>query len=252
MTTFALIHGTFAKRAAWTQVKSPLRNIIEQICAEKGKTAEFLPIQWSAKNRISDRINGAELLASTLNKLNPSVSRKRIILIGHSHGGSVIAYYLRNSPDKHSLVNRAIFLSTPFLALRRRDGISQRIVAYFYTTCLAVQIAAILLLQLLHSVFHVHDTVVYIGFLINLITVVIFIYEYRSSAFTQTINNYLITTIDKFIDNNDTCNLPHGDYLIVRFLVMKLVLDCQLRNLPLMPSAERANIYIKSSCELSV
>jgi hypothetical protein len=101
--------------------------------------------------------------------------------------------------------------------LRRRDGISQRIVAYFYTTCLAVQIAAILLLQLLHSVFHVHDTVVYIGFLINLITVVIFIYEYRSSAFTQTINNYLITTIDKFIDNNDTCNLRHGDYLIVRF-----------------------------------
>ena len=75
---------------------------------------------------------GCELRPKCAHRENPmdwktrsNNPHERIFLIGHSHGGSAVAYFLKNHVEEASKVDGCAFLSTPFVAIRRRNNASR-------------------------------------------------------------------------------------------------------------------------------
>jgi hypothetical protein len=66
----------------------------------------------------SDRAEAGQRLAAALEAIPRETP---VFLIGHSHGGSVIVYFLKMYPMLASKIAGAAFLSTPFVAMRLRD-----------------------------------------------------------------------------------------------------------------------------------
>jgi hypothetical protein len=111
-----LIHGTFAPNAEWTAETSAF---CKAIIAGLDIDARFNRFQWSARNSAKERIAAADKLAASLRaeRLNdPDCTQ---IVIGHSHGGSVLAYALLRYSELAKTVLGA-FLSTPFIDARPR------------------------------------------------------------------------------------------------------------------------------------
>jgi pimeloyl-ACP methyl ester carboxylesterase len=120
MAVFILVHGTFARNAPWTTTDSPLCTRLRGSAGEHGQSARFIPIEWSGKNLGRDRLETAKSIAHEIESSRSAEPDQPIFLIGHSHGGSAIAYFLKNFPDLRDAVAGCAFLSTPFVALRVR------------------------------------------------------------------------------------------------------------------------------------
>lgn len=106
------IHGTWARKAKWIQSESPLLSRLSN--ALGGASVE--PFPWSGKNSHKARRQAAEALRSRIGKLAMDNAGSQIVVIGHSHGGTVALYALE---DNKTLVNVAglICLSTPFISV---------------------------------------------------------------------------------------------------------------------------------------
>jgi pimeloyl-ACP methyl ester carboxylesterase len=119
---FILVHGTFAKSADWPSLCASLTALAHRL----GEEATFDTVLWTGKNSIAARQRaGDEILDKVQGMLESrgeysELGNNKIILIGHSHGGSAIAYFLKQWPDYADLVAGYIFLSTPFIAIRPR------------------------------------------------------------------------------------------------------------------------------------
>jgi len=123
-TTIFLVHGTLAKNAPWTQPGSALRTQLEAIDASGHISIE--PSGWSGSNFHSHRIRAASELFSKLEAARISDPNRRLIVVGHSHGGTIISLMLSRYPAAASYLTGAVFLSTPFLVASRRphtDGL---------------------------------------------------------------------------------------------------------------------------------
>jgi hypothetical protein len=119
MITFILVHGTFARKASFTLKDSALRRALQTVCDRYFERASFVSTRWSGRNLASDRIVAAQQIATEIRRL--PASHGPIFLLGHSHGGNAIAYFLKQYPELGSMVCGAAFLSTPFVAMRLRD-----------------------------------------------------------------------------------------------------------------------------------
>lgn len=112
-----LIHGTWARSAAWTRPDSTL---CQSICgAFTADRVRFEPFTWSGRNSILARHRAALALEQTLYGTIGKWPRARHVIIGHSHGGSVALLALH----RQDLVDRiagVVTLSTPFLVARPR------------------------------------------------------------------------------------------------------------------------------------
>jgi hypothetical protein len=110
-----LVHGTFARDAAWTQPESALRSSL----ASRFPGIVFAMPQWSAGNSHDDRIDGAKVIADHVceqQRLNPSA---RHVLITHSHGGTA-ALYACGKDEVRAALDGVVTLGTPFIHLRKR------------------------------------------------------------------------------------------------------------------------------------
>lgn len=68
---------------------------------------------------------------------------RRFHLLGHSHGGNVILHALRAMPDAPAKLGAVIFMGTPVLSFRHRDGLDVRWLAVpLYVAALAASIWA--------------------------------------------------------------------------------------------------------------
>jgi hypothetical protein len=117
LATVTLIHGTWAKDAAWTQEDSSLAKRLSEMA---GCTVRLTRFQWSGRNTFRARFRAAEELKVHIQKLerdNPSAPH---FLIAHSHGGNV-SLQAMTDPDIASLVSGVVCLSTPFLFVRPRS-----------------------------------------------------------------------------------------------------------------------------------
>jgi len=142
-----VVHGTFARDAAWTRENSSIRRAIAT--SAKGRVA-FETCSWSGLNTHAERIRGgrafAELVAQIRGRPNPT----RIVAIAHSHGGNVVAYGSKGVPPADQ-VDAVVTLGTPFLDLKAR-----RLEPYFriLDICLhGLAIAALILPLLMISHF---------------------------------------------------------------------------------------------------
>lgn len=113
-----LVHGTWAKNAPWTNHP---KLFTEPLQAHLGGDVELIPdnepIKWTGRNRILDRRRAGKIIADRVSAPQ-TFDYDNHVVIGHSHGGSAIAYALREFPDKMSGVDGVAFLATPFVHAR--------------------------------------------------------------------------------------------------------------------------------------
>jgi pimeloyl-ACP methyl ester carboxylesterase len=116
MATFLLVHGTFAQSANWPALQEGLA----EEAREGGEKASFKQLAWSGKNRAAARESAASAILKSVQEIQSNSSNEKIFLIGHSHGGSAIAYFLKEHPEAANTLAGCAFLSTPFVAIRPR------------------------------------------------------------------------------------------------------------------------------------
>src|SRR5689334_7522974 len=93
MATLIFIHGTFAAGPQagdkwWqegSQFEAHMRNMLEACSGE----LTFKRVRWDAKNSVSSRREAGKELLSSMLELEEA--EQPYCVIGHSHGGSVIA-----------------------------------------------------------------------------------------------------------------------------------------------------------------
>ena len=156
MTTIVTVHGTFANHddehgELWWQKSSPFhKEIIKRLHADP-HDLEWIPFHWSGKNSEMDRRKGGEELFEFLVE-NLETNGRPYSLVGHSHGGSVIAEALRVSALKNRELKNLrswITVATPFLKFKKKRNLFRRLkrryqfmLLFAFAYALAVIIAA--------------------------------------------------------------------------------------------------------------
>lgn len=142
MATVVSVHGTFAHEGGtaealkiadgqapwWWQPGSEFENDVRELVKGEDGRLDFIPFVWNAWNsEVSRRAAGSKLLG-VLRELE--ARRENYCLVGHSHGGSVIAAALlesagRGKPLEHM---RGWFtIGTPFVELRKERFLFSRL-----------------------------------------------------------------------------------------------------------------------------
>ena len=111
-----LVHGTFAENAAWIQPDSDFSNNLRK---ELGNQIEVISFSWNGKNSHDERYIESQKLKEVLIKTNIDFPERRKIVIGHSHGGNLAIYALRDSGISKNF--ELVTLGTPFLNYKVRD-----------------------------------------------------------------------------------------------------------------------------------
>jgi hypothetical protein len=129
MATFILVHGTFAKSAHWPF----LQDSLAETARAAGDEPLFEQLTWTGRNRARARQAAASAIFTSLQKIQRTSANEKIFLIGHSHGGSAIAYFLKEHPEAAKTLAGCAFLSTPFVAIRpRREAIRLTLVLIMF------------------------------------------------------------------------------------------------------------------------
>jgi pimeloyl-ACP methyl ester carboxylesterase len=110
-----LVHGTFARSASWVENQSDLAMKINR--STPGLTVK--PFRWTGRNSYADRMRAGEQLAHEIKSAALGVNAK-VHLVGHSHGGNVALYALKDQVAMQRIASIA-FLGTPFFNFRKRD-----------------------------------------------------------------------------------------------------------------------------------
>ena len=111
-----LIHGTFARGAAWTTQDSTFRTQLEKdLNALNYHDVRFHVFEWNGRNTHKDRRQAAvcfeRILRSSIRR-DPST---RHFVVAHSHGGNIAIRALRRSRHFSEMPVGVITLATPFL-----------------------------------------------------------------------------------------------------------------------------------------
>ena len=114
MATFILVHGTWAKSAHWPI----LQDSLAETARAAGDAPVFEQLRWTGTNRARAREAAASEISALVQRIQHTSANERIFIIGHSHGGSAIAYFLKNFPEAAKTLAGCAFLSTPFVAIR--------------------------------------------------------------------------------------------------------------------------------------
>jgi pimeloyl-ACP methyl ester carboxylesterase len=80
----------------------------------------FEPFVWSGGYTQSARLQGTARLATHLTKLITAWPNAAHFVIGHSHGGTVALYALRDRLDIRERLNGLVLLATPIVQVRPR------------------------------------------------------------------------------------------------------------------------------------
>jgi hypothetical protein len=112
-----LVHGTWARHAAWTIASSPLPRAIRE--AARGDV-RFEQFQWSGRNTVTSRRKAVVRLIAHLQDAQARWPHARHFVIGHSHGGN-IAFQAMGEPSVAARIDGLACLSTPFLCVSPRE-----------------------------------------------------------------------------------------------------------------------------------
>ncbi|WP_316834426.1 hypothetical protein [Pedobacter nutrimenti] len=115
-----LIHGTFAKKAPWTDENSDFCTKIKQQLGEKSGSIQFECFDWSGINSNTARFEEGDNLAIKLNAQLLQHPDKKKIIIAHSHGGNIAMYALKKIGASNKEF-RLVTMATPFLNFRIRE-----------------------------------------------------------------------------------------------------------------------------------
>jgi pimeloyl-ACP methyl ester carboxylesterase len=109
-----LVHGTGARGAEWTRPESALCRHLTRAFPDQ---VSFSSPEWTGRNTFQARVDGAKKLREEVQK---ATRDGRVpILVGHSHGGSLIAHALAREGALCREVGGVVFLATPFIHARQ-------------------------------------------------------------------------------------------------------------------------------------
>jgi hypothetical protein len=129
-----MVHGTFAEHAPWMREGRLWRalkpkpdqgtdNHSNEPPLPPGKslpgTTLFSRFCWTGFNSHTDRLQAGEALAKRLRGLTEKFPKARHYVIGHSHGGNVMLYAMKDEALSDRITG-AVTLATPFITVRRR------------------------------------------------------------------------------------------------------------------------------------
>jgi pimeloyl-ACP methyl ester carboxylesterase len=117
MATLILVHGTWARAAHWPALQDGLT----VAASTAGEHCRFEELRWSGRNKASARRGAASEILSLIQRIRTASREEKIFVIGHSHGGSAIAYFLKEYSSLAKALSGCAFLSTPFIAIRPRN-----------------------------------------------------------------------------------------------------------------------------------
>jgi hypothetical protein len=131
LATVVTVHGTYAHIVGppsspapadlqWWQDGSPCEQHVRQLVAADDGNLEFKAFTWSGENSEEARRQAGSELLKTLRKLEER--KQSYCVVGHSHGGSVIAAALVESVARRRPLDglkRWITVGTPFVAMRK-------------------------------------------------------------------------------------------------------------------------------------
>ncbi|MGE0025446.1 MAG: hypothetical protein AB7S70_17625, partial [Hyphomicrobium sp.] len=143
MATVVTVHGTFVhtagtadalnigepSEAQWWQQGSEFEADLKALAAgADGRPIEVEPFAWSSVNSELDRRAAGSALLSRLRELDARA--EPYCVVGHSHGGSVVASALiesvaRNRPLTH--LRRWVTVGTPFVGMRKERFLFTRL-----------------------------------------------------------------------------------------------------------------------------
>ncbi|MFA6243033.1 MAG: hypothetical protein WC655_19000 [Candidatus Hydrogenedentales bacterium] len=191
------VHGTFARGAAWTKPES---NLCKALSKGLVGVVVIKPFEWTGKNTLSARMNGAAKLKEHFAHLQHEHPNAKHYIIAHSHGGNV-AMYAMNDPGVASLVSGVVCMSTPFIFATRRllgakndAGLSARLASVIPALALsAFQIALVAAFVYLSTIwdFEISKswmTAIYVLVLLASMTAGVVLVEWLS-AFTDRLCN---------------------------------------------------------------
>lgn len=112
------VHGTFARGAAWTKPDSKLCMSLRR---DLGWRVKVVPVDWSGRNQVGARMEGAEILSAALRKGLREHPDADHFVIAHSHGGNVALSALADASRAQSVAG-VLTLATPFLSARVVEG----------------------------------------------------------------------------------------------------------------------------------
>jgi ABC-type multidrug transport system fused ATPase/permease subunit len=142
MATVVTVHGTFAHSAGtadalglnenadpqWWQAGSSFESHTRALVHGADGKFEFVPFSWSSINSERARRNAGSSLLALLRRLE--ARQESYCLIGHSHGGSVIASALVESVARGAPLNgmkKWISVGTPFIELKKEHFLFSRL-----------------------------------------------------------------------------------------------------------------------------
>lgn len=111
-----LVHGTFAKGAAWTREGSALHGALAK---GLGSAARVQYFDWSGRNTHQARLVAGKELAAFLTKSASDYPDAKRVTIAHSHGGN-IALYARRHASEPAASDHVVCLATPFIRCQMR------------------------------------------------------------------------------------------------------------------------------------
>jgi alpha/beta hydrolase family protein len=208
MATFILVHGTYAKAAYWPALQDGLALAANAA----GEHSRFKELTWSGKNRASAREAAAAEIASSLQDIQSASKNEKIFVIGHSHGGSAIAYFLKEYPCLAQTLSGCVFLSTPFIAIRPRAQAFRVVSAVSYFPLVAFSLfwnyIARYLQPALSPLESGQSPLYYSG--AALLIVLIFLVSFSANKFRNAED--LLNEVHR----RQTADLPPGNYLFLR------------------------------------
>src|SRR5581483_3424312 len=122
---FTLVHGTrlggplaWGKNRGWIERGEPIRQVLESVF--DGSLVH--PFRWSGWNSVQARSAAAKSLANHIRGVARDYPQHQHVLIGHSHGGSVIFLALQDE-EAAANVHGVITMATPFLLVNNTPPI---------------------------------------------------------------------------------------------------------------------------------
>lgn len=120
-----LIHGTFARNARWADPKGPLALELQR----RYPNAQIRSFRWTGINSFQARAKASRVLLRELDDYIKQESGARVVLVGHSHGGSIalrVADRIYQSNPKARV--EVVCLGAPILTSTNSTSILDRIV----------------------------------------------------------------------------------------------------------------------------
>jgi hypothetical protein len=114
-----LVHGTFARQAAWTQPGSKLRDALTKHLGGK-EIVGFERFNWSGDNNHSARLQAGNELRQQLRETVRKHPKAKHFIVAHSHGGNVTLYALRDKQLRTTICG-VVCIGTPFITCRERS-----------------------------------------------------------------------------------------------------------------------------------